>query len=69
MLTRYAQDDKYPAHEVLISALQMNREPLWPSNYANTTSYNIITKLNQVRLTNNASFPMLKGRARSSATS
>ncbi|KAI0646787.1 alpha-amylase [Trametes meyenii] len=27
----------------------MNREPLWPSKYANTTSYQLITKLNQLR--------------------
>ncbi|RPD65845.1 alpha-amylase [Lentinus tigrinus ALCF2SS1-7] len=26
-----------------------NREPLWPSNYQNTTSYAMITKLNQLR--------------------
>lgn len=26
-----------------------NREPLWPSNYANTTTYNLISKLNQLR--------------------
>ncbi|KAI0637259.1 alpha-amylase [Trametes polyzona] len=27
----------------------MNREPLWPSKYANTTTYQLITKLNQLR--------------------
>ncbi|KAH9946352.1 alpha-amylase [Epithele typhae] len=26
-----------------------NREPLWPSTYANTTSYNLISKLNRLR--------------------
>ncbi|KAI0747849.1 alpha-amylase [Daedaleopsis nitida] len=26
-----------------------NREPLWPSGYQNTTSYNMISKLNQLR--------------------
>ena len=25
-----------------------NREPLWPSGYANTTAYQLATKLNQV---------------------
>lgn len=28
--------------------LQWNREPLWPSNYTNTTTYQLITKLNGV---------------------
>lgn len=28
--------------------MQMNREPLWPSNYANTTTLQLVTKLNTV---------------------
>ncbi|KAI0822624.1 alpha-amylase [Trametes gibbosa] len=27
----------------------MNREPLWPSKYTNTTTYQLVTKLNQLR--------------------
>lgn len=29
---------------------QMNREPLWPSGYKNTTTYQLITTLNKVRI-------------------
>jgi alpha-amylase len=36
--------------------LQYNREPLWPSNYAKTDKYNMITTLNTVRY-------LLSGRA------
>ncbi|KAJ3528036.1 hypothetical protein NM688_g8046 [Phlebia brevispora] len=31
------------------SADPMNREPLWPSNYTNTTTYQFMTKLNYLR--------------------
>lgn len=30
--------------------LQYNRAPLWPTNYANTTAYQLITALNKVLL-------------------
>lgn len=31
--------------------LQWNREPLWPSGYANSSIYQLVTSLNKVRFT------------------
>jgi hypothetical protein len=36
----------WPQHSIDIA--KYNREPLWPSNYTNTTSYQLMTTLNQV---------------------
>ena len=44
-------------------SLQSNREPLWPSNYANTTDYQRITLLNDLRKHMNASELVWNGRS------
>lgn len=33
---------------VLTGPTQMNREPLWPSGYQNTSAYQFVTALNKV---------------------
>lgn len=34
---------------MLTGPTQMNREPLWPSGYQNTSAYQFVTTLNKVR--------------------
>ena len=34
--------------DLLILGFQWNREPLWPSGYANTSTYQLTSKLNTV---------------------